>query len=58
MGAKESRLDDLEDLLLVLALDLVDFNADDAEITDDDEEDEEDFAHCIMELRRNLLLSF
>lgn len=55
-GAKESLLEDLDDLLVVLALDFVDFSAEGTDVTDDD--DEEGFAHCIMVLRRNLLVSF
>ena len=50
-GAKERRLDDFENLLLVLLLDLVDFNA------EGPAEPEEGFAHCIMVFRRNLLFS-
>jgi hypothetical protein len=53
-GAKESLLEDLDDLLVVLALDFVDFSAEGTEVTDDDEEG---FAHCIMVFRRNLLFS-
>ena len=56
-GAKESRLDDLEDLLVVLILDLVDLRAEGAPPVTDDDDEEEGFAHCIMVLRRNLLFS-
>jgi len=55
-GANESRLDDLDDFVLVLLLDLVDFRAEGTTF-DDDDDDEDGFAHCIMVLRRNLLFS-
>jgi hypothetical protein len=58
LGAKESLLEDLDDLLIVLALDLVDFSAEGAAETTDEDDDEEGFAHCIIALRRNLLFSF
>ena len=56
-GANESRLDDLEDLLLaVLMLDLVDLRAE-GMACDGVDEEEDGLAHCIMVLRRNLLFS-
>ena len=57
LGAKESLLEDLDDLLMVLVLDLVDLRAEGAADTTD-EDDEEGFAHCFMVFRRNLLFSF
>ena len=54
LGAKDSLLEDLDDLLLILVLDFVDFRAEGptgvSELLG--------FAHCIIVLRRNLLFSF
>ena len=48
--AKESFLDDLEDLLVV---DLDDLRIEEPVEMTDDEEEEDGFAHCIIVFRRN-----
>ena len=55
LGAKESLLEDLEDLLV---LDMEDLSAEEPAETTDDDDEEDGFAHCIIVFRRNLFFSF